>query len=64
MCVCVCVIYIYILRSIITASNQGIICACMLFQPSCFILFFFLLTWLFSMKLVMMHDVTMTSRIY
>ena len=35
----------------INASNQGTICSCMIFQPSCFILYF-----IFPMNLVVFYD--------
>ena len=39
----------------INESYQGVICACMIFQPICFILYFvYIYTWLFAMEFVMM----------
>ena len=47
----------------INASNQRTICSCMIFQPSCFILYF-LLTRSFSIKFsIMMSPLHVTSRI-
>ena len=52
------IIYIYIYGVLvwccvaIKAPNQGIICSCMIFQPSCFILYFN-----FSMNLVVFYEI-------